>query len=114
MYEHHKEPLLPFEQFLARLMTNFSVAVGFTLFSWGIGILGYHFIEKFSWIDATLNSAMILTGLGPVDNIQTVGGKLFASFYALYSGIAYLTVATIVLAPIIHRFLHKFHLASKN
>ncbi len=78
--------------------------------SLGLGMLGYHFFGDLSWIDALLNAAMILTGMGPVDPLHTVVAKLFASFYALFSGIVFITTAGVLLAPVMHRFLHKFHL----
>ena len=76
----------------------------------GIGMLGYHFLEKLSWLDAFADAAMILSGMGPLGPLQTSAGKLFAGFYALFSGLLFLTVAGIILAPLGHRLLHKFHL----
>ncbi len=114
MYEHHKEPLLSFRRFIGRLFRSFLLAVAFLIFSLFMGAAGYHFTEGFPWLDATLNAAMILGGMGPVDPIRTAAGKLFATFYALYSGIAFLTVAAILLAPVIHRFLHRFHLQAEK
>jgi hypothetical protein len=73
---------------------------------------GYHFLEQLPWIDALLNASMILGGMGPVDPIKTEAGKIFASCYALYSGLAIISVAGLLLAPVVHRFLHKFHLDS--
>jgi len=78
--------------------------------SLGLGVLGYHFFAELPWVDAILNASMILTGMGPVDPLKTVSAKLFASFYALFSGIVFITTAGILLAPVMHRFLHKFHL----
>jgi hypothetical protein len=75
-----------------------------------MGILGYHFLEKLSWIDSLVNAAMILGGMGPVNELHTNLGKLFAAFYALYSGIVFLVVVAVILAPLYHRFLHRFHL----
>jgi hypothetical protein len=75
-----------------------------------IGIFGYHCFEKHSWTDAFLNASMILSGMGPVSELRTEGGKLFASFYALFSGIVFISVISIVVLPVVHRFLHKFHL----
>jgi hypothetical protein len=75
-----------------------------------IGMLGYHASEGFSWIDAFLNASMLLGGMGPVDPVHTAGGKLFAGLYALYCGFAVLAIAGIIFAPIVHRFLHRFHL----
>jgi hypothetical protein len=72
---------------------------------------GYHFLEDLSWIDSLLNSSMILGGMGPVNTLQTIGGKIFASFYALYSGVILLASVGILAAPIFHRFMHHFHLA---
>ena len=80
------------------------------LVSLGIGMAGYHGFEKLSWLDAFLNAAMILSGMGPVAPIQTTGGKLFAGCYALFSGLALITTVAVVFAPLFHRFLHKFHL----
>ncbi len=76
----------------------------------GIGMAGYRHFEHLSWLDALLNASMILSSMGPVNPVQTDAGKLFASFYALFSGIWFLTVAGVLFAPVTHRFLHKFHL----
>ncbi|MFA5112902.1 MAG: hypothetical protein WC529_01250 [Candidatus Margulisiibacteriota bacterium] len=113
MYEHHKQPLLPFKHFIVRLTKSIFIALGFIAFSLWLGAVGYHYTEGLSWLDATLNASMILAGMGPVDVLRTSSGKVFATFYALYSGIAFLTTAAILLAPIIHRFLHKFHTPGK-
>ena len=103
--------MLPRRDFLRRLTLN----VGFALALFGgsllIGIFGYHFVVGLGWTDALLNAAMILGGMGPVNELQTDGGKVFASFYALYSGLVVLAVAGLIFAPIFHRFLHHFHLA---
>jgi hypothetical protein len=109
MYEHHKQRLVPFHIFAGRLLKSFLIAAVFILLSLFLGAAGYHYTEGLSWLDATLNASMILTGMGPVNQLQTSGGKLFATFYSLYSGIAFLTTAAILLAPVIHRFLHRFH-----
>ena len=109
MYERHKQPVLPFSHFVTRLIKSFCIALGFIALSLLLGAVGYHYTEGLSWLDATLNASMILAGMGPVDVLRTSAGKVFATFYALYSGIAFLTTAAILLAPIIHRFLHQFH-----
>jgi hypothetical protein len=96
--------------FLAMLVRSFGVSAGVIGLSLGVGIAGYHFIGRLGWTDAFLNAAMILTGMGPVDPMRTTAGKLFAGFYALYSGVAFLTVAAILFAPVGRRFLHRFHL----
>ncbi len=110
MFENRKEPLLRLPAFIARIMSSIGVASVLVLVSLGIGTLGYHKLGGLLWIDAFLNAAMILTGMGPVNEIHTTSGKLFAAFYALYSGVAFLTMLAVLFAPVIHRFLHKFHL----
>lgn len=84
----------------------------------GIGVLGYHYLGGLDWIDALLNASMILTGMGPVNTLTTVAAKLFASAYAIFSGVIFITIMALVLAPIFHRFLHAFHVdeepAAKN
>ncbi len=110
MLEHHRKPLLSRKEFLHRQFryTGFSSIV--LIFSIGIGTAGYHVWGELSWIDAFLNASMILTGMGPVDHLTTYAGKLFAAFYALFSGISFLTFVAVLFAPIYHRFLHKLHL----
>lgn len=109
-YEKHNEPILSSREFALRLTKNIFVAALFIGGALLVGILGYHFACGLSWIDALYNSSMILTGMGPVTILTTTGAKVFASFYALFSGVVFLTTIAVVLAPIIHRFLHFFHL----
>ena len=109
-FEHFREPLLPRRAFLLRVLRNFLIASGVVTFSLGIGVLGYHSIGGLGWIDSLLNASMILTGMGPVDSMKTDGAKIFASLYALFSGVAFLTMVAVLFAPVIHRFFHKFHL----
>ena len=113
MYEHHKQPLAKPEVFAKRLMRNGLLGAILLFFSLGIGMVGYHFLEGLSWIDSLLNASMILGGMGPVSPLQTSAGKIFASFYALYSGVVLLASVGILATPIFHRFLHHFHLAEK-
>src|SRR6202142_1390704 len=113
-FEHHKEPLASTGEFLRRMARFASLAVGIILVSLGIGIVGYHYLEGLSWIDSLLNASMILGGMGPVNPLTTTGGKLFASFYALFSGIVFLVAVGLLLAPIIHRMLHQFHLGEAD
>jgi hypothetical protein len=110
MYEHRSQPLLPFDLFMMRLFNHALVGFALMAAALGIGILGYHFIESLSWIDAILNASMILGGMGPVNALHTDAGKLFASFYALFSGSVFLVIAGIVVAPLAHRLLHRLHL----
>jgi hypothetical protein len=113
MYEHHKQPLAKPEVFARRLMKNGLIGTVLLFFSLGIGVIGYHFLENLSWIDSLLNASMILGGMGPVNPLQTTAGKIFASFYALYSGVVLLASVGILATPIFHRFLHHFHLAER-
>lgn len=113
MYEHRREPLLPFPAFLRRVLKSVYAAAIVVVVSLGIGVLGYHKLENIPWIDAILNAAMILGGMGPVNELHTTAGKLFASAYALFSGIVFVTTTGILLAPFLHRFLHWFHLEPK-
>ncbi len=110
MFEHHKQPLLSSHAFLVRQLISLLVALVIIFSSLLLGVLGYHYLEGMAWIDALVNASMLLGGMGPVDALHTVGGKLFASFYALYSGIIFLVVVGVIFAPLYHRFLHRFHL----
>ena len=112
-FEHHQQALLPRRQFFIRLARWSAVAGVAILGSLAVGICGYHYLEGLPWIDSLLNASMILGGMGPVDPLKTTAGKLFASFYALYSGLALISVAGLMLTPIIHRFLHKFHIGDE-
>jgi len=109
-YEHHSEPLLTPAQFAARLAHHGLWATGVIVVGLGLGVAGYHWLAGLHWIDAGLNASMILSGMGPVDPLPTTGAKLFASGYALFSGVLFLAVSGLIFAPIIHRVLHKLHL----
>ena len=91
------------------MLLHASVAASLVMLSLGIGMAGYAYFEHLGWLDAFLNSAMLLGGMGPVNNPQTSGGKLFAGLYALYSGLVFLVTVGVVLAPVLHRALHLFH-----
>jgi len=110
VFEHRGEPLLPRRAFALRLARFGGLALLIILGSLGIGILGYHTFEGLGWVDATLNAAMILGGMGPVNELHTRNGKLFAACYALLSGVVFLVAVGVFLAPIVHRFFHHFHL----
>jgi hypothetical protein len=114
MYEHLGAPLLPRRVFAIRLLKNAGIAAAMLVASLAIGTVGYRSFEDLSWVDAFLNASMILNGMGPVDTLHTTGGKIFAALYAIYSGLAFLTIVAVLLAPIIHRGLHRFHLAAKD
>ena len=109
MYEHKSEPLLPPGKFVRRLLAHFAFALAVIAGSLGIGVTGYHYLEKLPWLDALLNASMILGGMGPVDAIRTPAGKLFASLYALFSGVVFLVIVGIMMAPVGHRLLHSLH-----
>ena len=109
-YEHKSVPLLTRTRFLRRLLLHVLAAVAVVLASLGIGMWGYVYFEDLGWLDAFLNAAMLLGGMGPVESPQTDGGKLFAGCYALYAGLVVLVAAGIVWAPIVHRMMHRFHL----
>ena len=110
MYEHHKQALLPRREFIRRLGRSVAAGLVLLLFSLSIGILGYHFLGGLAWIDAFLDAAMILSGMGPVSPLRDDAVKLFAGCYAIYCGIALIATTGVILAPVIHRGLHKFHL----
>lgn len=110
MFEHRNEPLLTRGAYRLRLVRHALLALGLIAASLLMGVLGYHFFEGLSWLDSLVNASMLLGGMGPVDPLHTVAGKLFASFYALYSGMVFLIIVGVVFAPIFHRFLHHFHL----
>jgi hypothetical protein len=114
MYERHRQPLASRQVFARRLALNGLVGLLLLGFSLAIGVLGYYFVENLLWIDALLNASMILGGMGPVNPLQTTAGKLFASFYAIYSGVILLVSVGVLAAPIFHRFLHHFHLADEK
>jgi len=110
-YEHHSQPLLPRRLFLRRLGNHALAAAGIIAVSLGLGVLGYRILGGLPWLDALLNASMILGGMGPVNELHSSAAKLFASFYALFSGIIFLATAGILLAPLAHRVLHRLHLA---
>ena len=104
-----RHPADPPATFLRRLAAHVGVAIGVVLASLAGGMAGYVHFERLTWLDAFLNSAMLLGGMGPVDPPHTPGGKLFAGLYALYAGLVFLVVVGIVLGPLVHRLLHQFH-----
>ena len=110
MFEHKSEPIASHAVFLKRMAASFGVALAMILVALGIGVCGYHAIAGLPWIDSLLNASMILGGMGPVDRLVTVSAKLFASGYAIFSGLVFISIMGIILAPVIHRIIHKFHL----
>lgn len=114
MFESRTAPLAPVRVFVGRLIKHAAMALIVIGVALGIGILGYHYIASFTWIDSLLNASMILGGMGPVGDLPSDASKLFASFYALFSGLVFISVIGIVLAPAAHRALHHFHLDEED
>jgi hypothetical protein len=110
MFEHRSAPLLPRRAFRRRLAQHGGYAAGLLAASMAVGTAGFHVLAGQPVVDALLNAAMLLGGMGPVGEIHSTGGKLFASAFALYAGLVFLVVVAIVAAPIVHRFAHRFHL----
>jgi hypothetical protein len=113
-FEDRAQPVLPARQFLVRMAHSGVIALAFIAVSLLIGMVGYRIFERLSWIDAFLNASMLLGGMGPVNSPVSFGGKLFAGLYALYCGLAVILVAGIVLAPVAHRILHRFHMEGRK
>ncbi len=109
MFEHRSKPLLPLPLFYRRLARSLCLGLLVIVFALGVGMIGYRSFEPMSWVDAFVNAAMILSGMGPVSSLQTDHGKIFAGCYALFSGLAFFAILGIIFAPAVHRFLHRFH-----
>jgi hypothetical protein len=114
MFESRTDPLASRFVFARRMVKFATIAFMVIGVALGIGILGYHFIARFSWIDSLLNASMILGGMGPVGDLPSAAAKVFASFYALFSGLVFISVMGIVLAPAAHRALHLFHMDEED
>ena len=114
MFESRHHKLASKGRFFRRLLTYFGFAAVLIGFALSIGVLGYHHLGGLGWVDSLLNASMILGGMGPVDALKTDGAKIFASAYALFSGIVFIGVIGIILAPFAHRALHLFHLDEKD
>lgn len=110
MYEKRHEKMLSYPQFFKRMLWSGLIGLLLIAIALGIGMWGYHHFEKMHWIDAFVNAAMILSGMGPFGPYATKGGKIFGGCYALFSGLTFIVIVGTILAPIIHRFLHRFHL----
>lgn len=114
MYEQHHVRPLTHAAFMGRLARHAAAALALMILSLAIGMAGYSYFEGLGWRDAFLNAAMLLGGMGPVNAPVTPGGKLFAGCYALYAGIVFLIIAGLLLAPVVHRLLHRFHWEGKE
>ena len=110
MFEKKHEKLAPLSVFIRRMANSVGMAGLLILAALSIGVSGYHWIAGFGWVDSLLEASMILGGMGPVNQLPTTGAKIFASAYALFSGLMFIGVMGIVLTPVAHRLLHKFHI----
>jgi hypothetical protein len=108
-FERRHEKLAPLPVFFKRVIGAVGIAVGLAILALAFGILGYHFIAGYDWIDSLLEASMILGGMGPVKELPNDAAKVFASLYALFSGLVLIAVMGVVLSPLVHRILHKFH-----
>jgi len=109
MFEPRHEPPISRQRFINRLALHVCISVAILLFSLVIGMCGYEYFERLPWRDAFLNAAMLLGGMGPVNAPQTDAGKLFAGCYALYAGLVFIVMIGVMLTPVLHRLMHKFH-----
>lgn len=110
MYKRKHHRLLTRAQFRVRVFQHLALAVIALAVGLGIGVLGYHHLAGLSWVDSLLNASMILGGMGPVDSLHADAAKVFASCYALFSGLVFIGIASLIIAPFAHRILHRFHL----
>ncbi|MFI0434752.1 MAG: hypothetical protein ACH350_03355 [Parachlamydiaceae bacterium] len=114
MFENKNAPLPHIKIFALRVMLSLLIALFLIMIALGCGMLGYHHFEGMVWIDAFVNAAMILSGMGPVGSLQKFEGKLFAGLYALFSGLVFILIMGIIITPIAHRFFHQFHLKESS
>jgi hypothetical protein len=110
MFEHRSKPLLPRREFIWRMIFFALLSAGFVIFSLLLGMIGYRIFEDFNWVDAFVNAAMLMGGMGPVNELKTDAGKIFAGVYSMYCGLVFIIAVGFLIAPVYHRFLHKFHL----
>ena len=113
-YERRQDQLAPRSVFIKRIVASLVIALGIIVIALLIGIAGYHYIAGFNWIDSLLEASMILGGMGPIKELPNDAAKVFASIYALFSGLILIGVMGIVLAPVVHRIMHKFHVDEKD
>jgi hypothetical protein len=114
MFERRHEKLAPVSVFLKRMAVSLGIALLLIAASLFVGVVGYHWLAGFEWIDSLLEASMILGGMGPIKELHTPGSKLFASMYALFSGLVFIGIMGVVLAPLAHRMMHKFHVDDKD
>ena len=110
VFEHKSMPLLPRSEFIKRMIFFALLSAGSVIFSLFMGMIGYRIFDNFSWVDAFVNAAMLMGGMGPVNELHTDAVKIFAGAYAMYCGLVFIIAVGFLIAPVFHRFLHKFHL----
>ena len=113
-YEHKRSPIISREDYLRRQTRHLLIAGGVVALALSLGVIGYHFIEGLRWIDSIYMASNILTGMGPTADLMSDAGKLFGSAYALFAGVVFLTAASVLLAPALHRMLHRLHMESEE
>jgi hypothetical protein len=113
-YERRADKLAPLSVYVQRIIGSIVIAIGLMLVALSVGIAGYHLIACFDFVDSLLEASMILGGMGPVRDLPNQSAKIFASIYALFSGVFFIAMMGIILAPVAHRVLHKFHLDEKD
>ena len=109
-FERKHERLAPLTTFIRRMASSLGISIGVIALALVIGVMGYHSIAGFDWVDSLLEASMILGGMGPVNPLPNTSAKLFASAYALFSGLVFIGIMGVILAPIVHRVMHTFHL----
>jgi len=109
MFEKLNQPLASRRSYLMRLIHSILMGLLFITVAEVIGMIGYHYLEQISWIDSFVNASMILSSMGPLQQLHTIGGKLFAGFYALFCGLVFIFIIGVIFAPVVHRFIHKIH-----
>src|SRR5476649_2613347 len=114
MFERKTESLAPLPVFLQRMALSLALAAAMGSVALAIGVLGYRYLAGFEWVDALLDASMILGGMGPVGALHSPAAKVFASAYALFSGLVFIGIMGVTLSPILHRMLHHFHLADED
>ena len=109
-FERRKDKLAPFSIYVQRIAASLAIAIGLMLIALAVGIVGYHLIAGFNFVDSVLEASMILGGMGPVRELPNDASKMFASIYALFSGVIFIALMGIILSPVAHRVMHKFHI----
>jgi hypothetical protein len=113
MYEHHQQRLLTRAEFALRVFRHFLLGMGAVVVALGVGILGYHLLAGFTWVDSFLNASMILGGMGPIGDLPNSAAKIFAGLYALFAGLFFIVMMGLLLAPFMHRLAHKLHIKDR-